>query len=120
MNDSNKLVSIIYDVSEFEEQLAELLLCFPSGISDELIQDLERLLPDIVLGYRTTALRAGGIMEYTIYPRLGKRFEDFLVATARANKISDFPFHLVLRRLSLPEQKIRFSHNRGKMPKEET
>jgi hypothetical protein len=79
------LVTLSADVSKLEEQIAELLSCFPDGIPHELIGDVEKLFSSVILGEFTTTFGADKVIRYLFCPRFGSRFEDFLAAI-RANK----------------------------------
>ncbi len=88
----NELFSLAFDTSEAARQAAELSETlghvFPDGIPHELIENLPRLLLDIVLSHRSPALGANGIRERFITLRFGDGFEH-VMAALRAGKILD-------------------------------
>jgi len=88
----NDLFSLAFDTSEVERQVAELSATlghvFPDGIPDELVENLPRLLSDVVLSDSGTTLGTDGIRERLVTLGLGSGFEHVMTAL-RAGKILD-------------------------------
>ena len=85
----NESFSVAFDTSEVECKLAELSdtlgHVFPDGIPNELVENLPRLLSDVLLSDSGSALGADGIRERLITLRLGSGFQD-VMAALRAGK----------------------------------
>lgn len=99
----NESFSLTFDTSEAERQLAELSDAlghvFPDGIPHELVENLPRLLSDVILSNSSPTLGADGIRERLITLRLGAGFEH-VMAALRAGKPLDL-LHAANSRLAV-------------------
>jgi len=88
----NELFSLAFDISEAERQAAELSetlrQVFPDGIPHELVENIPRLLSDVLLADGGTTVGTDGIRERLITLRLGAGFEH-VMAALRAGKLLD-------------------------------
>jgi hypothetical protein len=84
--------SIAFDTTGVEKQVAELsdMLrhVFPDGIPNDLVENIPRLLLDVVLSDGGTALGTDGIGQRLITLKIGSGFEH-LMAALRTGKISE-------------------------------
>jgi hypothetical protein len=84
------MLSIARDTSQAMTQAAELseylLRVFSEGVPHDVIDNLPRLLSDVILGDGGTTVGANGIRKWRITLRLGDGFEH-VMAALRAGKV---------------------------------
>ncbi len=90
---SDNLFSITFDTTIVEKQGTELSEAlwqiFPDGIPHDLVENIPRLLSDVVLSDSGTTFGTDGIRKRLIALRFGSNFDHFMAAL-RAGKILDF------------------------------
>ncbi|MHB8539824.1 MAG: hypothetical protein ACYDCD_02630 [Candidatus Acidiferrales bacterium] len=92
MDAEDRLYSLAFDASAITRKVDELVealqVNFPEGVSNHVRTYLSAMLYDIVVGYESTTIDAGGINKILVSLDFGDGFEDF-IAALRAGKIND-------------------------------
>ena len=76
----NNLITLKFDFSKVQEQINELLSCFPEGIPNQFVGNFKSLISDIVISDFVPTVKTVKIIGYFIICRFGKGFQNFLAA----------------------------------------